>query len=142
MNTSDAVSIRPFLKSLPESDPGPIGFGANTKPTYTTDQAAKQITRDNQRFHDRHGDKKVDLSYTVDPSFTPQQQRRVHDAVQSWQDVANITFKERASGVDGTVNIKNNRRGEGGVATLPTRSTICSCAGMPLKPASAHKFCG
>ncbi len=128
MNTSDAVSIRPILQSLPESDPGPMGFGAYTKPTYTTDQAAKQISRDNRRFHDRNGDNKVDLSYTVDPSFTPQQQRRVRDAVQSWQDVANITFKERASGVDGTVNIKNNRRGDSGVATLPTRSTTSTSA--------------
>lgn len=128
MNTSDAVSIRPLLQNLPESDPGPIGFGATTKPTYTTDQAGKHITRDNLRFHDRNGDKKVDLSYTVDSSFTAQQQQRVRHAVQSWQDVANITFKERAEGADGTVNIKNNPRGDRGVATSPTRSTASTTA--------------
>lgn len=128
MNVFDAISIRPMLQNLPESDPGPTGFGAKAKPTYTTDQAGKQISRDNLRFHDRNGDKKVDLSYTVDPSFTAQQQQRVRQAVQSWQDVANINLKEQADGADGTVNIKNNPRGDRGVATSPTRSNTSTTA--------------
>lgn len=98
------------LENLPPSDPGPFGVGASRKPTFTTEQAGKHITRDSLHFHDRNGDKRVDLSYTVDPQFSAAQQRRVRQAAQSWEDVANISFKERAAGADGTVHIKNNPR--------------------------------
>ncbi|GAB5346125.1 zinc metalloprotease [Pseudomonas fluorescens] len=109
-----AIELSPH--NLPVSDPGPFGVGANNKPSYTTDQAAKHITRENMAFRDRNDDQKVDLTYTVDKRFTAQQQHRVRQAVQSWQDVANITFKEQAGGADGTVNIRSNPGGDGGVA--------------------------
>lgn len=116
------------LENLPPSDPGPFGVGAGRKPTFTTEQAGKHITRDNLHFHDRNSDKRIDLSYTVDPTFSAAQQRRVRQAAQSWEDVANISFKERAAGADGTVHIKNNPRGDRGVATSPTRSTASTTA--------------
>ncbi|NWD90212.1 M10 family metallopeptidase C-terminal domain-containing protein [Pseudomonas sp. K5002] len=122
MNSSKLIAGKPSTYYVPESDPGPFGVGAG-KPTYTTDQAGKHITRDNMRFQDRNGDNKVDLSYTVDSSFTPQQKQRVCEAVQSWQDVANINFREQAGGTEGTVNIRNNPRGDLGVATFPRGTT-------------------
>ncbi len=106
---------------LPVSDPGPFGVGASSKPSFTTDQAARQITRENLRFHDRNADGKIDLHYTVDKSFDTQQQQRVHQAVQSWQDVANINFREQSSGTDGVLSIHNNPSGDRGVATSPNR---------------------
>lgn len=120
MNNYDLRSRSP-LNNLPVSDTGPFGVGAGNKPSYTTDQAASQLTRENLRFHDRNGDSKVDVNYTVDGSFTQQQQRRVRQAVQSWQDVANINFREQAGGADGTLNIRNNPSGDRGVATFPGR---------------------
>jgi serralysin len=122
MNNYDLRSIRP-LNNLPVSDPGPFGVGSGNKPSYTTDQAAKQLTQENLRFHDRNGDSKVDVNYTVDSSFTHQQQQRVRQSLQSWQDVANINFREQSSGTDGTLNIRNNPRGDRGVATSPNRFT-------------------
>jgi Ca2+-binding RTX toxin-like protein len=113
---------------LPMSDAGPYGAGAGNKPSFTTDQAGKQITRDGLRFHDRNGDQKVDLQYTVDKSFNNQQQQRVRQAVQSWQDVANINFREQANGTDGMLSIHNNPRGDRGVATSPNRSNARTTA--------------
>ncbi|WP_339529686.1 MULTISPECIES: M10 family metallopeptidase C-terminal domain-containing protein [unclassified Pseudomonas] len=122
MNNYDLRSVIP-LHNLPVSDLGPFGARAGNKPSYATDQAAKHITRDNLRFHDRNGDSKVDVNYTVDNSFTKPQQQRVRQAVQSWQDVANINFREQSDNSDGTLNIRNNPRGDRGVATFPGRST-------------------
>ncbi|MBO0493425.1 M10 family metallopeptidase C-terminal domain-containing protein [Pseudomonas sp. Marseille-Q1929] len=127
MDNYDLRSRSP-LNNLPASDPGPFGVGVGNKPSYTTDQAARQLTRENLRFHDRNGDSKVDVNYTVDRSFTQQQQRRVRQAVQSWQDVANINFREQGGGADGTLNIRNNPGGDRGVATFPGRFTTQTSA--------------
>ncbi|WP_460137117.1 M10 family metallopeptidase C-terminal domain-containing protein [Pseudomonas sp. S1_E04] len=127
MNNYDLRGVR-SLNLLPISDPGPFGAGTGNKPSYTTEQAAKQLTRDNLRFHDRNDDSKVDVHYTVDNRFTHPQQQRVRQALQSWQDVANINFRERSGGSDGTLNIRNNPRGERGVATFPGRSTANTSA--------------
>jgi hypothetical protein len=113
---------------LPVSDPGPFGVGANNKPSFTTDQAAKQITRENLRFHDRNGDQKIDLQYTVDKRFTAQQQQRIRQAIQSWQDVANISLREQSGGTDGMLSIHNNPRGDRGVATSPHRANTRTSA--------------
>ncbi|PRC13680.1 M10 family metallopeptidase C-terminal domain-containing protein, partial [Pseudomonas poae] len=127
MNHYDLRKVSP-LNNLPISDPGPFGEGVGSKPSYTTDQAAKQITRENLRFHDRNGDSKIDLHYTLDKSFTAHQQQRVKQAVQAWQDVANINFREQSDGTDGTLNIHNNPRGDRGVAISPNRSTTRTTA--------------
>ncbi|NWE75918.1 M57 family metalloprotease [Pseudomonas yamanorum] len=135
-----AIELSPY--NLPVSDPGPFGVGANNKPSYTTDQAAKHITRENMAFRDRNGDQKVDLAYTVDKRFTPQQQQRVRQAVQSWQDVANINFKEQTGGADGTVNIRSNPGGDGGVATFPSRSTTSTTATVGTRSAGTAPALG
>ncbi|CAI2796073.1 M10 family metallopeptidase C-terminal domain-containing protein [Pseudomonas fluorescens group sp.] len=122
MNNYDLRSMSP-LNNLPVSDPGPFGAGAGNKPAYTTDQAAKQLSRENLRFHDRNDDSTVDVHYTVDNSFTQPQQQRVRQALQSWQDVANINFREQSGDSDGTLNVRNNPRSDRGVATSPNRTT-------------------
>ena len=128
MICSERSRLNFSLENLPPSDPGPYGVGAGRKPTFTTEQAGKYITRDNLHFHDRNGDKRIDLSYTVDPTFSAAQQRRVRQAVQYWEDVANISFKERAAGADGTVHIKNNPHGDRGVASSPSRGITTTTA--------------
>ncbi|MBC3303407.1 M10 family metallopeptidase C-terminal domain-containing protein [Pseudomonas sp. SWRI18] len=125
MNTVEPRSVS-RLDHLP--GPGSFESGFGNKPSYTTDQAARQLTRQNLRFHDRNGDSRIDVNYTVDTSFTQAQQRRVRQAVQSWQDVANINFHEQPGGSDGTLNIRNNPSGNRGVATFPNRFTTSTSA--------------
>jgi hypothetical protein len=127
MNVVDSCCFHTY-PGLPVSDPGPFGVGANHKPSFTTDQAARQITRENLRFHDRNADQKIDLHYTVDKRFDAQQQHRVRQALQSWQDVANINFREQSVGTDGMLSIHNNPRGDRGVATSPNRSNARTSA--------------
>lgn len=127
MNNVALRSISP-LTDLPVSQAGPFGAGPGNKPSYTTDQAAQQLTRDNLRFHDRNGDSKIDVQYTVDKSFTTQQQQRVRQAVQAWEDVANINFQEPPEGTDGTLSIHNNPRSDRGVGTFPNRFTTRTSA--------------
>lgn len=131
-----------FLNDLLVSDTGPFGVRFGNKPSYTTDQAAKQLTRQNLRFHDRNGDSKIDVNYTVDNSFTRAQQRRVRQALQSWQDVANINFREQGGGSDGTLNIRNDPRSGGGVATFPNRYTTSPSATIGTKGESASPGLG
>lgn len=121
---------------LPISDPGPFGVGANNKPSYTTDQAGKHITRDNLRFHDRNGDQKVDLHYKVDERFNTEQKRRVRQAAQAWQDVANINFREQAAGTDGTVTVNCNPQSERSFAVFPNRSSAHTAATIGTRGAA------
>lgn len=44
----------------------------SNKPVLTTEQAGKQITRRDFRFHDRNVDQKIDLSFRISKGFTPQ----------------------------------------------------------------------
>ncbi|WP_411379524.1 M10 family metallopeptidase C-terminal domain-containing protein [Pseudomonas sp. MPB26] len=122
MNIFDLLRVSP-VDRLPASDFGPFGVGVGNKPSYTTDQAARQLTRGNLHYHDRDGDSKVDVNYTVDNSFTHAQQQRVRQALQSWEDVANISFRERSGGADGSLNILNNPRSDRGYASFPNRFT-------------------
>ena len=144
MNGFDLRSVT-SRAGLPISDPGPFGAGATQKPSFTTDQAAKQITRENLRFRDRNGDQKIDLHYTVDASFTAQQQQRVRQAVQAWQDVAAINFLEQSGSTDGTLSIHNNPRGDRGVADMPHGGTTRTSAtigtgGSASSPALGSHF--
>lgn len=132
MNNID-LRTPPPLNDLPEQDPSLFAAGFGNKPSYTTDQAAKQLTRRNLRFHDRNGDSKIDVSYTIDKRFTAQQQQRIHQAVQSWEDVANINFQQQSARTDGTLNIRNNPDGDRGVATSPHRSTPHTTATLGTK---------
>ncbi len=127
MNNYDLRRVSP-LNSLPISESGPFGVGAGNKPSYTTDQAARQLTRENLRYQDRNDDSKVEVNYTVDSSFTHAQQQRVRQALQSWEDVANISFRERSGGADGSLNIRNNPRSDRGYATFPGRFTANTSA--------------
>lgn len=127
MNVSNPIAMNTFC-GLPKSDAGSYGVGFNHKQSFTTDQAAKQITRENLRFHDRNSDQSIDLNYKVDESFSTRQKQRVRQAVQAWQDVANINFREGPGNTDGAVHIYNNPRGDRGVATSPHRSVTRTTA--------------
>jgi serralysin len=102
----------------------------NGKPSFTADQAADQILRKGMSWHDQTGDGKISLSYsflTSKPAdfntalgtfseFSAQQKAQAVLAMQSWSDVANVTFSEGATGSDGRMTFGNYNVGNGGAA--------------------------
>lgn len=92
---------------------------SDVKPSFTTDQAATQLLRGGFRHHDRNGDGKIDLSFTMDERFSTQQKVSIRMALQAWSDVTNIKFKENATGVDGSLNIIADPNTNDGLAGLP-----------------------
>ena len=93
----------------------------SNKPVLTTEQAGKQITRRDFRFHDRNVDQKIDLSFRISKGFTPQQVEQARQALKSWQDVANVTFTENAGNLDGHIDIGDMPGTSHGVASLPNK---------------------
>lgn len=93
--------------------------GAQEKPSFTTDQAARQLTRGNFKFRDRNADGKIEISVKIDPSFSSGQQASIRNALQYWQDVTNIVFKEGATRSDGSIDIVNDPNNTGGLSGLP-----------------------
>ncbi|MCF5544913.1 M10 family metallopeptidase C-terminal domain-containing protein, partial [Pseudomonas salomonii] len=93
----------------------------SNKRVLTTEQAGAHITRSGFRFNDRDGDGKIDLSFRISKGFTPQQADQARQALQSWQDVANVTFTEHAQKADGEVSVDDRPGTSGGEASLPTK---------------------
>ncbi|WP_236712989.1 M10 family metallopeptidase C-terminal domain-containing protein, partial [Pseudomonas sp. ICMP 19500] len=130
----------------PESPAG--AYTRNSKkPVFTTEQAGKHITRNGFKVHDNNGDGKITLSVRVSKGFTPQQAEQVRQALQSWQDVANVTFTEKPQHSDGHVDISEMPGTPGGVASLPdkfmTRTFVnIGTANAGANPSLGHYFRG
>ncbi|WP_430443473.1 MAG: serralysin family metalloprotease [Pseudomonas piscis] len=102
----------------------------NGKPSFTADQAADAILRKNLSWHDKNGDGKIDLTYTFltekpanyNPSlgtfsqFSALQKAQAVLSMQSWADVANVSFTEAAKGGDGHMTFGNYNVSTGGAA--------------------------
>ncbi len=87
----------------------------NGKPSFTADQAADRLLRENVSWHDQNGDGRIHLSYsflTAAPDnfqakmgefieFGAQQKAQALLALQSWSDVSNLVFNEADAGGDG-----------------------------------------
>lgn len=91
---------------------------ANNKKSFTTDQAAKHITRSNAKFKDSNRDGKVVVGFNFSGGFNAAQKERARQALQYWADIANIEFVENGSNTDGKITIKGTG-GSGGWATFP-----------------------
>lgn len=106
----------------------------NGKPSFSVDQAATQILRDGASYKDLNGNGKIDLTYTFLTSasqstmnkhgisgfsqFSAQQKAQAALAMQSWADVANVVFTEKASGGDGHMTFGNYSGGQAGAAAF------------------------
>lgn len=106
----------------------------NGKPSYTVDQAATQLLRDGAAYRDFDGNSKIDLTYTFLTSassstmnkhgisgfsqFSTLQKGQAVLAMQSWADVANVNFTEKASGGDGHMTFGNYSGGQDGAAAF------------------------
>jgi serralysin len=101
----------------------------NGKPSFTADQAADEILRKGLSWGDKNADGKIDLSYNFlseKPAnynaklgnfseFSAQQKAQAVLAMQSWADVANVTFSEGKGG-DGHMTFGNYDVSTGGAA--------------------------
>ena len=106
----------------------------NGKPSFSVDQAADQLLRDGAAYQDKNGSGKIELTYTFLTSassstmykhgisgfsqFNAQQKAQTVLAMQSWADVANVTFTEKASGGDGHMTFGNYSGGQDGAAAF------------------------
>ncbi|QJI40686.1 serralysin family metalloprotease [Pseudomonas sp. ADAK2] len=124
--TSDAYSTVDTFSHLYDRGGSAL---INGKPSFTADQAADQILRKGASWHDQNADGKIDLSYTFLTSkpanynpalgtfgeFSAQQKAQAVLAMQSWSDVANVTFSEGKGG-DGHMTFGNYSNNTGGAA--------------------------
>lgn len=126
------------------SPEGPAGVYAlnSKKRVLTTEQAGNHITRAGFKFHDRNGDNKIDLSVRISKGFTPQQAQQARQALQSWQDVANVTFTENVQKPDGSVEINDMPGTSGGVAILPNKHIKGTFANVGTANADANPALG
>ncbi|WP_448107834.1 serralysin family metalloprotease [Pseudomonas azerbaijanoccidentalis] len=109
-------------------------LAVNGKPSFSVDQAATQLVRDGAAYQDKDGSGKIELTYTFLTSassstmykhgitgfsqFSAQQKTQAVLAMQSWADVANVTFTEKASGGDGHMTFGNYSGGQDGAAAF------------------------
>ena len=106
----------------------------NGKPSYSVDEAATQLLRDGAAYQDKDGSGKIELTYTFLTSassstmnkhgitgfsqFSAQQKAQAVLAMQSWADVAKITFTDKATGGDGHMTFGNYSSGQDGAAAF------------------------
>ncbi|KPA91882.1 epralysin [Pseudomonas asplenii] len=107
------------------------------KPSYSVDQAAQQLTRSGQSWKDKDGNGTVELTFAfpdTPPSnfvelkvdhglggfgqFSALQQAQAVLALQSWADVANLSFTEAPSGGEGHLSFGNYEVGPAGSAAF------------------------
>lgn len=105
----------------------------NGKPSLTTDQAADQLTRSGSSWHDLNGDGSINLTYTfltappvgyatrglgTFSQFSSLQKEQAKLSLESWADVAKVTFTEgpAARGGDGHMTFANFSASNGGAA--------------------------
>jgi serralysin len=114
----------------------------NGKPSFSVDQAANQILRDHASWQDLNGSGKIELTYTFLTSpapgfaalnvgtfsqFSSLQKAQAVLSMQSWADVANVTFTESAKGGDAHMTFGNYSNGDNGGAAfafLPETGSI------------------
>lgn len=111
-----------FSKPNLSSAPAAYGYNAgNGKISFSTEEAGKYIVRNGYRHYDHNNSQKIELSFTIGTGFSAGQQARIRQALEAWQDVANITFKEHATGTDGSLKFNKDPSHNGGFGSVPNR---------------------
>ncbi|NWA81787.1 M10 family metallopeptidase C-terminal domain-containing protein [Pseudomonas sp. D2002] len=121
VNQSVPDNELPTLNAPAFSPYSTLSTRATQQRSFNTDEAAQQILRGGYRHYDRNGDGKIELSFTLDPAFSAPQKAAIRKALQAWQDVANIVFKERSADADGSIAIKADPSTSAGESHLPNR---------------------
>ena len=162
MSTSATFSISPFasrtvtqLDRVLHHDQRGGERTINGKPSYTVQQAADEITRDNYRWYDTNGDGKTDVTYefrtTAGPlfsalglsgfsEFNQAQKDSARQAMDQWSDMANVRFTEKGQGGqgEGSISLGNFTESTGGqnafATHLPSEATQRVLADNPHYP--------
>ncbi|WP_164484902.1 M10 family metallopeptidase C-terminal domain-containing protein [Pseudomonas orientalis] len=85
------------------------------KPAWSLTDMAHQIDRRGRRLKDSNGDGITQLSYTFnevaanESKFNETQKAQARRSMQSWADVANVTFEEDAVGAEGRLRFINDK---------------------------------
>lgn len=93
----------------------PYYRAGSRKPSRSLDEMARHIDRRGRRLHDSNGDGVLRLSYTFNEAsaneskFNDTQKDQARRAMQSWADVANITFDEDTVGAEGRLRFVNDK---------------------------------
>ena len=106
----------------------------NGKPSFSVDQAADHLLREGAAYRDVDNNGRIDLTYTFLTSassatmnkhgisgfsqFNATQKAQAALAMQSWADVAKVTFTEKASGGDFHMTFGNYSSGQDGAAAF------------------------
>lgn len=106
----------------------------NGKPSYSVDQAADHLLREGAAYRDVDNNGRIDLTYTFLTSassatmnkhgisgfsqFNATQKAQAVLAMQSWADVAKVTFTEKASGGDFHMTFGNYSAGQDGASAF------------------------
>ena len=131
-----------LLSALPDKPDHSIFYGGAKKPNFSTDEAAKHITRGGYKFHDKNNDRQVVISYRFEGNLTPGQKERALQALRSWADLANVTFEENAQNADGLITIKDIPDARGGVATFPLKNFANVSADIGTEDAESYPTLG
>ncbi|NWA64996.1 M10 family metallopeptidase C-terminal domain-containing protein, partial [Pseudomonas reactans] len=132
----------PLFDGLTDKPDHSVSKGGLKKPSFTTDQAAKHITRGGYKFHDQNNDQKVVISYRFEGGMTAGQKERCILALQAWGDLANVTFQESSDSRDGSITIKDIPGYGGGWATLPNKHYIHGQANIGTGGAESNPTLG
>ena len=117
-NSSSDPTLRtfdPHLRPIPGLD----------KPIFTADQIAQHLTRSGQKWNDSNGDGVTQVSYTFDTqgegerAFNATQKNQARLSMQSWADVANVSFEERTDRGEGHLAFSNSEVPRVASAQLP-----------------------
>lgn len=146
MTNSPTITISPYasatvtqLDRVLHADQRGGGREINGKPSYSIQQAADEITRDNLRWPDLNGDGKTDIAYrflttagqsfrqlglTQFSEFNQAQKESALRAMEHWSDVANLSFTQASPGTqeDGNISFGNfalDPQGRNAFASLP-----------------------
>ncbi|AZF53588.1 Secreted alkaline metalloproteinase [Pseudomonas sp. R4-34-07] len=93
----------------------PYSRASFNKPVWSLSDMAHQIDRKGRRLNDSNGDHTVQLSYTFnevaknESKFNEIQKNQARRSMQSWADVAKVTFKEDAIESEGRLRFVNDK---------------------------------
>lgn len=105
----------PNLSQAAQRADDPYYRAGSGKPSLSISDVADQIDRKGRKFNDANGDNVLQVAYTFrdvaagERGFSTAQKEQARRSMQSWADVANITFEEDAPRADGRLSLVNSQ---------------------------------
>ncbi|MFO2466058.1 M10 family metallopeptidase C-terminal domain-containing protein [Pseudomonas sp. 15FMM2] len=95
------------------------------KRSFDTSQTIRQLTQQTSKWQDRNGNNKTEISYTFNGNgrnsgFNETQKEQARRSMQSWGDVANLTFAENGGAAEGRLSFSLSNSERTAHGTYPT----------------------